>query len=681
MGKEPFRFEKPVVMVGSHEPLIFRRRAGYASAYEEERFAEEHSEETVKALARRGITWVRTHFFKGFGLEAEAEEIEMTRRFVQLCHRYGIKVELYTQFGTLQYETFLAEEPRMLTWCAVNEEGHLVTIVYGHHDFRAKPCLVRDGYWKYLKKVLDVGMNVVNGDGFGFDNVGNPTEPDACHCPECRRAFVQFLKRKYKPHTRAGRRLATERFGFAVLDHIRPPAFNRWNPAVTCRILKNPVFQEWVEFKCENLRRRFEEIWRYVKEHRPEMLVEYNVYPPFGTNSAWWTGIDMHRLAPWTDAFWNERPPRAPEFRSDGLFWHRVHAYKLAQTHRSVIFTSHEGRDPEQFRLAVAECLAFNQGHPGGFGPSASFAEGARPEADAFIAFRNEHPELYQDTRSAAEVALVESPRSLAHNCVEPHYAQVLAMGSLLAGHLPFDLVPEPTEEALSGYAAVVLADVECLSDEEAQVLMDYVESGGGLVLTERTSLYDPWRRRRREPALAPLLREAPGYEKVRFGPEAGENINVAQREAGGLVLRGRCGRGRFTYLSRLEPVKEFSYRPEDSAIGPSYWHLPRNWKRFVDAVRWVGGSGFSIEVGGPQGLAAEARSRADGGLLLHLANYRLERAASRVTVTLRGRKVTAARLWSPAAKQAKKLTLQKKGRTVRVSVGTVRRYAVVEMV
>ncbi len=63
----------PLVMVGHHEPLIFRRRTGYAAADEEAKYQQEHSQATAEQIARRGVTWVRAHFFKGFGLRAEAQ--------------------------------------------------------------------------------------------------------------------------------------------------------------------------------------------------------------------------------------------------------------------------------------------------------------------------------------------------------------------------------------------------------------------------------------------------------------------------------------------------------------------------------------------------------------------------------------------------------------------------------
>jgi beta-galactosidase len=264
-----------MIQVGKHEPLSFRRRTGNCRTNEIEIWQREHSEEVVEKLAARGINWVRTHFYKGNGLKAEASEMELTRQFVQLCHQHGLKVQLYTQFGTLQYETLLAEHPDMESWACVNEHSEFVRIRYGHQGFRYKPCFVREGYWKFYKTVLRKGIQDIQGDGFGFDNVEGPSEPDSCHCPECRAAFVTFLKQRY-PTPQA----AEERFGFPVLDHITPPVFNHLNPPITCRIVKDPVMQEWMEFRCENMRRRFEEIWNFAKKLKPDMMLEYNVYPP-----------------------------------------------------------------------------------------------------------------------------------------------------------------------------------------------------------------------------------------------------------------------------------------------------------------------------------------------------------------------------------------------------------------
>ncbi|MFW6157932.1 MAG: beta-galactosidase [Planctomycetota bacterium] len=657
----------PMIQAGTHEPLSFRRRTGNVRANEVEIWEREHSEELVEKLARRGVTWVRAHFFKGNGLQAEAPEIELTRRFVRLCHKHGIKVQLYTQFGTLQYETFLAEEPDMRDWACVNEHGELVRIRYGHQGFRFKPCFVRDGYWEYFKKVLRLAIEDVGGDGFGFDNIEGPMEPDSCHCPECRAAFVAFLKERYPTPEQA-----EERFGFAILDHIAPPVFNRFNPPITCRAIRDPVMQEWMAFRCENMRRRFEEIWRYVKERKPDMMIEYNVYPPFGKNGPFWQGIDMLRLGPFLNMFYNERDPGSPEFDPDeGILWHRVHGYKLGQAiGAEAVITGNGGRSKEQRELAVAEALVFNQGHITRIGRLDAVADGHLPEADPFIAFRTEHADLFEDATSAAQVGLFESAASRANNSVGPYVSGVLAMNGLLAGHLPFDLVTALDEEAFDRYAVLVLPNVECLSDAECRGLMDYVAAGGGAVLTGLTSSYDEWRRRRPAPGLEEMLRDAAGYGRL-----------------GGLrpdtALRGEFGEGRFVYLRRLTtpaPFDDFERCTDGPNIHPKAWRVPLNQRAFVDGVRWAAADRLTPAVAGPTGLAAEARRTPDGRLVLHLVNYCLGDGARNVEVSLTARSVEAARLWTPWGKTPDALRRQQDGSAVRVVVGTIPRYGLLEI-
>jgi len=683
----------PIIIVGHHEPLIFRRRAGYAVADEQPRYLLEHSEHVAAGLARRGVTWVRTHFFKGFGLAAEADEIDITAREIQQLHRHGIKVELYTQLGTLQYESFLAEEPGCLDWCAVDPNNQLLTIVYGHHDFRAQPCLLREGYWAYLRKVIQKGLEI-GADGFGFDNVCNTKLPDVCHCPQCRTAFIAYLKAKYRPDTPEGAALAKERFGFSVLDHIRPPTFNSFNPARAYKILINPVFQDWTDFRTDALAHRFREIWEHIKSQKAGVMIEYNVYPPMTENAAWYDGIDMHKLLPWMDVSWNERPPAAPGITKDGHFWHRVHAYKLAEAYGRAICTFNAGGTPGQISLAAVESMVFNGGHLGGFESITRFAEGAAPEADVPIAFRKSHPELFDNTRSAAKVGLVESALSLARNCVEPHHAELMAMSSLLARQVPFDIVPQLTAERIAPYNALVLCDVEILTDSETALLLDYVGAGGGLVFTGRTSLYDAWRRRRPEPSLAPILKAARGFDKIKFGADARENTNVTQSAKSGLVLKGNYGKGRFIYISRLVPAKPYDYA--NIRVADDLWVLPRNAKLFSEAVKYARGP-QAIEVSAPPSLAVEVRIAPDGRTLIHLLNYKVGKPALPVSIDLLlssaskangGETLPRARVFilGQSGPKALKMTRTMQGRrstgqqVATLQVGAVPCYAVVEI-
>ena len=444
--------------------------------------------------------------------------------------------------------------------------------------------------------------------------------------------------------------------GFAVLDHITPPTFNRWCTAVNCRVVKDPVFQDWIEFRCESLRRRFEEMWFFIKQINPAVVVEYNVYSGLGENAAWYGGVEFHRLLPFMDAFWDERAPRQPGF-DRGMMLHRVHAMKLGQASRCVVFGWNEGRNAEEQRLSVSENLAFNQGHVSGFGYNLAFARGAYPEVDEMIAFRKSHPLLYDGATSAADVALYESARSLALNVVDPHYAEVMAFGSLLAGHVPFDLLTELADEALKRYALLVLPCIECMSDDEAETVVRYVNAGGSVVFTDKTGWFDVDHRRRAAPALERLLSPT----------ERGDQ-------------RHTYGQGRVAFIHDLIPRQPFRHETSDSQIDTKYWHLPKNLGRFLAAVQWAGGTGLRVQITAPTGVAAEVRRTTDGRTLVHLVNYDLKKTATGVWLAVRGKRPSLVTLLTPWQTRHAKLKPVKFGGGVRVKVGALRRYAVIEL-
>jgi len=618
-----------VVFAGEHEPLIFRRRRGSARVDEQQRYLDSHTPEHVRKLADAGVTWYRMHFFKGFGLKHEAEEIELARRLTELFHEYGIRVELYTQYGTLQYETFLDECPEASDWVQTNELGQPITITYGQQDFRWMPCVCRDGYWEYLKEVLRIGIEQIGADGFGFDNVALGTEPESCHCDNCRRAFVDYLKSKYSLDTPEGKASAKERFGFDVLDHIRPPTWNRWSQPVDYRVVISPVIQEWVDFRCESLRRRFAQTHDYIRSLSEEVVIEHNVYAPWGTNAAFWNGIDMPRLLPYLDAFWNERDFSC-DYTKDERLLHRTHAYKLARAAGKVVFTSHGRGRSGSGKIAAAECLAFNSGVLGGAGGMSELKS-----------LRADRPELFTG-RALGEVAMLESSRSLATNSVDTHYASVLATQALMAGHVPFELVLDEDLADIGRCRLLILPDVECVSNDMAEIIINYVRSGGGLVMTDRTGWYDQWRRLRPENVLTKMFGVLPSLP-----PRSGGRYNSPQPGPECDPIRAELGQGRAAYLGRLIPKVPFSYDQSDWRIDRKYRHRPTNWKQFVEQALWAGRE-LSFSMIGPEWIVADVHVLADSSMSVHLLNYKSNKAVSGLSITLKGRPGSEASLVRP---------------------------------
>ena len=244
-------------------------------------------------------------------------------------------------------------------------------------------------------------------------------------------------------------------------------------------------------------------------------------------------------------------------------------------------------------------------------------------------------------------------------------HAQALegAHHALMESHLPFELLAERQVAAgdFRENRVVVLPNVTCLSSEEAAQLRRYVEGGGGLVATYRTSLCDEAGAPRQNFALADLFgvdylepatylysfvqpeAEHPVVEglaphwpmslwrmlqlKVRpnsddvtpvafmVNPMRGFHMGHPPLELTphpSVVVR-EVGKGRVVYIGA--PV---------DAVYAEYGH-PDYKRLLVNAVRWAAGGGPPVEVEAPTTVEAVAwevgELGAGGELRIHLVN------------------------------------------------------------
>src|SRR5215472_4433163 len=88
---------------------------------------------------------------------------------------------------------------------------------------------------------------------------------------------------------------------------------------------------------------------------------------------------------------------------------------------------------------------------------------------------------------------------------------------TLLRGRFAFDLVHEDRldPERISKYRALLLPNVAMLSDHQCQQIRDYVRSGGSVMASFETSVYDENLQRRAEFGLADLLGIAKAGEAI----------------------------------------------------------------------------------------------------------------------------------------------------------------------
>ena len=584
---------------GLHEPYIFLVRRGGHRLDARETCEYQQSHELISDLHRQGVEVFHTHLYKGFGMEAEQEEMEQTRRAVAFAHSLGMRADTYIQWNSMMYEAFFCEEPAAADWIQRDVAGLPILLPYGYEQsFRYCPCFSNQKYLDYLKKVVRYAVVDVKTDFIHFDNFGLNAEPDSCHCPACVTGFRNRLKTKYTPVQ------LKERFGFSRVDFINPPQWNSDNPPSKMQVVSDPAFQEWIDFRCQEMSDALRQMYDLVHSLNPEVALEINSGGITGQNHPWIAGTDHARLLPYTRSFWSEEG-NDPELREDGRLITRVRSYKLARAYSNVLITYVENN-----ALALGESLTFNQtiGYLGS-GPLSDVTK-------RYLQFYLSNRDSYEGADSAANVAILRPYASLTYNNAQVQLCTVLAEQTLIQKSIPFDLIFDDSLPELARYGVVILPNSECLSDQQLLWLKSYVADGGSLVLIGNVAAYDEWRRVRTRPG----FHEVVDYPVYSTSPEGGAQTGSVVPES---VQRKQVGRGRVAYLSMLEFDGPQPPSHANFSILNEFWKLPKNWADFIALVTWAANDSIPLAIHGPNGIVAErTEQRARRRLFVHVLNY-----------------------------------------------------------
>ena len=459
-----------------------------------------HSDEILDKLADAGVNLVTTHFYKGFGLKAEAEEMARAADFTRRAHARGIRVLGYHQFSTVIYETMLDEVPNLRDWIQRGVDGSLQT--YGSASWRWKACPIHDEFMVYLKRVMDHCLIEADMDGVEYD--GTSYE---CHCNECTASFRRFLQ-KHHPRPR-------ERFGLPHFRHVEIPA--RWDR-------KDPIWQEWIRFRIELLGRRLRELRAYVHQKKPgAALVTYEDCPALWRSS-------RSRLLPDSGDYLDLAIAEShdmPQVLDDQLVTKVRHlkegsALGIVTLSTDWLRTAKGGitlpKETRPVELDMAECLAC-----GGQVCTATWAlrAGDKRDGSAFfeqpqfhavlrrwMGFARDHEDLYVGSRPCANVWIYHSQWSLAFDH-STAYNSVLGFEQALLGCIAYRVAKESHLPSLGPRDLLIVAAQSCLSDEECIQLRAAVERGCGLILTGRTAECDEDFRQRQQLALQDLHRHS----------------------------------------------------------------------------------------------------------------------------------------------------------------------------
>jgi len=643
----------------SHEPFIFRVRKG-GMRYEDARKAwlAEHDEALVIECKNAGEEVFHTHGYKGFGYEAEREDMEMLKELSALVHAHGMRLDVYCQVMTIVPETFFAEEPRAVEWIQRDALGSPIMLTYGYQQsYRFKPNLAHPEYREYYKeKVLRTLVQECDADLLHFDNFDLNMEPESDHSPVNVAYFRDYLRRKYS------QKELLERFGHVNVHLIDPPRWNLRHDPQKIKVIQDPVQQEWIDYRCWLMADWLKEMSQFVRALKPEVAIDTNPHGLFGVNRAFNAGLWHPWFMKHTEITWSEEPNYA-DYTDDGLLVSKIRSYKMGRTldNYMLSYTSSERMQ--------AEKLAFNQtiGNTSLRKGGANYALNRK-----YFDFYQAHRELYTRTRNREDAALLRSYPTMAYDNHRAALEQCMFEQAMIQGHVPFDIIFDEQMSDLSGYRVLVLAGQNNLSDEHLERIRRFVATGGGLVVTGLTSQFDKWGRRRSEPGLSDLL-GIDGYW-------------VSGRMAGKGFADGikTSHDGRVIYVPEIvapDRTQAETWKGSwDGHLVRGTWIKPVNWRELVWAVRQAAGGRFRVELGLPDWVAVEQVEKGEL-LILHLVNYRQGNKVQNIPVDLEldtERSPTGIELMSPDFEGIRDLDFEMNGRRCRFVIPELQIYDMV---
>lgn len=620
---------EPIVMVGNWDSApIFRIRKGGYQKWDMEDYPMTHSEEAIIKLKEMGVTMAMIHFYKGFGLEAEKDQMEDAKKLAELCKKHGLRVGVYIG-STIAYETFLVEMPEAQTWFVPDYLGQPVTYG-GTQTFRKKVYFMHPGYKEYIKKVLRIAIEEFHADLIHFDNTSGQAAIPVFFHPQAIDDFRSYLRNNYSPAE------LDERLGFSNVSYVEPPKYNG-----PLNLMIDPLFQLWTDFRCRQLASYYKEMEQFIQGLNPQVAVENNPAGLTGNNTMWGSSIDFPRLLPHTDAFWDESAN--PDYTDDSILISKIRTYKIAGLFNNTLFT-YTGDS----RLDMAEAMAYNRqciGMVGGLltgyelteprterGFDNPYSEGMARESyqdmkykAEYVRFFNDNFKYYRNIENIADVAVLHTYASMAFDNNRPYQSTYLIEQVLIQAKIPFDIIFDNDLKDLSKYRVLVIADQKCLSDQNIKLITDYVLKGGGLIATEHSSLYTERFARRQKFGLKDLFQiEAPvwrGYDVER----ADYSINAENEQILNIKPKKNIvNEGRVVYLPEIIPFIE---KPSGAGMTNRYWKLPKNYAEIPGLIKWAAKDNLSIALKAPDYVTAELTKSFDKSkIMLHLVNYNTKR-------------------------------------------------------
>jgi len=680
--------EEPIVVAGAWEPLFHRRRCGESVwVDDEDAFAYEHSEEFVKDLKRIGCNILITSFEKNYQLDED--EIALKKQLAGFCRKHKLRLATYIRADQTTREIF-PDGPAGAGGFMRRADGRIPS--YNIQEWRRYVCMhnpeILEKYKETIRRAIEeLGVDALHFDGFAF---GGTEGVDACRCDKCKADFTEFLKLRYGNDPD----LAKKRFGHANLENIEPPGMIAFPPIPTGAVTR-PDWQEWLSFRCTWSTKLCREISEYVYELNPDVAIIGNNPPAVKENMALMSGEDSSSFFEPLDVLFCEDAYSA-EFTSEGRVIHRARQTKIAHACGSWLmgYVDRGAEDDKSLWRNMAHDAAYNMGRIPHIGWTPylylDFHTGFETKRK-FISWVEDNWDIYQGLEHVSEFTVWRSElgRAFADPLAYAEFVQVEQL--LVEERLPFEIALDSCLDRLDPLKVLIIPNVDCMTDEQGEKIMNFVRAGGGLLIGRTTSLFDGWYRRRRTPLLKPVMQGTlTSEQKAAMKHIAHAGAAVEFERSGGFskeVQYFRSGKGRVVYVpSFVDPAS----LPNPITVGGSFdtsldytnWRVPENAEDILAALKWLRGNRYRFRVEAARGVLAEYYHQAStNSYMIHIVNLHIDKPARNVVVrmNLQGEEeVRDLKVVSPDKRAPGKVEWQPDALGVTIAIDEMQTYAVV---
>jgi hypothetical protein len=179
-------------------------------------------------------------------------------------------------------------------------------------------------------------------------------------------------------------------------------------PLAPTGLILQPVWQEWISFRCTWSARLARTVYEYVYSLRPEVAIGVNLGVPVRENGALLIGADLVSYGDGADILMNE-DAYGPYLAADGKIIQRARQHKMS--HEAGCWAwNYMGRPhwADQWSLSswigLSHASAFNKGRVTYLGEAES----------SFLAWQKEHWEHFQDLEEIVDIAVWRERKAMA---------------------------------------------------------------------------------------------------------------------------------------------------------------------------------------------------------------------------------------------------------------------------